>query len=307
MNLQGLLTLIRPINSIMIGFAVLVGIIITNPSLVFSEFSFVGFLIGFFISSYSMVINDIYDIDIDKINRPDRPLPSGRVTLNEAKLFSVFLLFIGISLSIISIIRYDSSILIFFITIFFSFISWLYSYSLKKRGLIGNFIVAISMTIPFIFGGIIINGFTNVLLLSFSTIAFLSGLGREIVKTIFDVKGDKSKHVNTISITLGVSNAAKLGGFLILCAVLVSIIPFVLGSVDPIYFIFLILPNSLMLYSSLKIIFDHSESSAYRIKNLLLMGMLWDYLYFFLLVSQYPKRDVLCGVKNIDQKILTSC
>ena len=279
MNLQGLLTLIRPINSIMIGFAVLVGIIITNSSLVFSEFS----LIGFFISSYSMVINDIYDIDIDKINRPDRPLPSGRVTLNEAKLFSVFLLFIGISLSIISIIRYDSSILIFFITIFFSFISWLYSYSLKKRGLIGNFIVAISMTIPFIFGGIIINGFTNVLLLSFSTIAFLSGLGREIVKTICDVKGDKSKHVNTISITLGVSNAAKLGGFLILCAVLVSIIPFVLGSVDPIYFIFLILPNSLMLYSSLKIIFDHSESSAYRIKNLLLMGMLLGLLGFLLI------------------------
>lgn len=283
MNLQGLLTLIRPINSIMIGFAVLVGIIITNSSLVFSEFSFVGFLIGFFISSYSMVINDIYDIDIDKINRPDRPLPSGRVTLNEAKLFSVFLLFIGISLSIISIIRYDSSILIFFITIFFSFISWLYSYSLKKRGLIGNFIVAISMTIPFIFGGIIINGFTNVLLLSFSTIAFLSGLGREIVKTICDVKGDKSKHVNTISITLGVSNAAKLGGFLILCAVLVSIIPFVLGNVDPIYFIFLILPNSLMLYSSLKIIFDHSESSAYRIKNLLLMGMLLGLLGFLLI------------------------
>ena len=283
MNLQGLLTLIRPINSIMIGFAVLVGIIITNPSLVFSEFSFVGFLIGFFISSYSMVINDIYDIDIDKINRPDRPLPSGRVTLNEAKLFSVFLLFIGISLSIISIIRYDSSILIFFITIFFSFISWLYSYGLKKRGLIGNFIVAISMTIPFIFGGIIINGFTNVLLLSFSTIAFLSGLGREIVKTICDVKGDKSKHVNTVSITLGVSNAAKLGGFLILCAVLVSIIPFVLGSVDPIYFIFLILPNSLMLYSSLKIIFDHSESSAYRIKNLLLMGMLLGLLGFLLI------------------------
>jgi geranylgeranylglycerol-phosphate geranylgeranyltransferase len=267
----------------MIGFAVLVGIIITNPSLVFSEFSFVGFLIGFFISSYSMVINDIYDIDIDKINRPDRPLPSGRVTLNEAKLFSVFLLFIGISLSIISIIRYDSSILIFFITIFFSFISWLYSYGLKKRGLIGNFIVAISMTIPFIFGGIIINGFTNVLLLSFSTIAFLSGLGREIVKTICDVKGDKSKHVNTVSITLGVSNAAKLGGFLILCAVLVSIIPFVLGSVDPIYFIFLILPNSLMLYSSLKIIFDHSESSAYRIKNLLLMGMLLGLLGFLLI------------------------
>ena len=283
MNLQGLLTLIRPINSIMIGFAVLVGIIITNSSLVFSEFSFVGFLIGFFISSYSMVINDIYDIDIDKINRPDRPLPSGRVTLNDAKLFSVFLLFIGISLSIISIIRYDSSILIFFITIFFSFISWLYSYSLKKRGLIGNFIVAISMTIPFIFGGIIINGFTNVLLLSFSTIAFLSGLGREIVKTICDVKGDKSKHVNTISITLGVSNAAKLGGFLILCAVLVSIIPFVLGNVDPIYFIFLILPNSLMLYSSLKIIFDHSESSAYRIKNLLLMGMLLGLLGFLLI------------------------
>ena len=283
MNLQGLLTLIRPINSIMIGFAVLVGIAITNPSLVFSEFSFVGFLIGFFISSYSMVINDIYDIDIDKINRPDRPLPSGRVTLNEAKLFSVFLLLIGVSLSIISIIRYESSILIFFITIFFSFISWLYSYSLKKRGLIGNFIVAISMTIPFIFGGIIINGFTNVLLLSFSTIAFLSGLGREIVKTICDVKGDKSKHVNTISITLGVSNAAKLGGFLILCAVLVSMIPFVLGSVDVIYFIFLIVPNSLMLYSSLKIIFDHSESSAYRIKNLLLMGMLLGLLGFLLI------------------------
>lgn len=283
MSPQGLLKLIRPINSIMIGFAVLVGIMITNASLVFSEFSFVGFLIGFFISSYSMAINDIYDIDIDKINRPERPLPSGLITLNEAKIFSMLLLLIGVSLSIISIIRYDSSNLIFFITIFFSFISWLYSYSLKKRGLIGNLIVAISMTIPFIFGGIIINGFTNVLLLSFSMVAFLSGLGREIVKTICDVKGDKSKHIQSISITLGIPNAAKLGGFLILCAVCVSIIPFVLGGVDTIYFIFLIIPNSIMLYSSLKIIFDHSESSAYRIKNILLMGMLLGLIGFLLI------------------------
>ena len=98
-----------------------------------------------------------------------------------------------------------------------------------------------------------------------------------------DVKGDKSKHIQSISITLGIPNAAKLGGFLILCAVCVSIIPFVLGGVDTIYFIFLIIPNSIMLYSSLKIIFDHSESSAYRIKNILLMGMLLGLIGFLLI------------------------
>ena len=55
--------------------------------------AFLGFLTGFFISGSAMISNDYFDLNVDKVNRPSRPLPSGRITIPELKmlmgLFSV--------------------------------------------------------------------------------------------------------------------------------------------------------------------------------------------------------------------------
>ena len=161
----------------MIGLAVIVGIAIGSPDMLFSRLSIYGFITGFSISSYSMIINDVYDIEIDKVNQPERPLPKQLISVNSALSLSLILLLIGLTSSLL--ISYYHII----ITVIFSFLSWFYNIWGKKQGLIGNSIVASSMSIPFIFGGII-TGNISLLVWSISLIAFLSGMGREIIKTI---------------------------------------------------------------------------------------------------------------------------
>ena len=88
---SSLLSLIRPANSVLVGFAVIVGIAVTSKNYheIFTLTSLLGFLTGFFISSFSMVSNDIYDLEVDRVNQPTRPIPSSKVTVGQAKIFSV--------------------------------------------------------------------------------------------------------------------------------------------------------------------------------------------------------------------------
>ena len=84
----------------MIGLAVIVGIAIGFPEMVLTNVSLFGFITGFAISGYSMIINDVYDIEIDKINQPERPLPQGFVSIKLAISFSLILLFLGLASSL---------------------------------------------------------------------------------------------------------------------------------------------------------------------------------------------------------------
>src|SRR5207247_4432998 len=78
------LTLVRIPNCLMIGLAVLVAETIglgTLPSVIQGVF---GFLTAFLLLAGTMVFNDIQDVQVDRVNSPDRPIPSGKVTIREA-------------------------------------------------------------------------------------------------------------------------------------------------------------------------------------------------------------------------------
>jgi len=69
------------------GFAVLVGAVLAAAS----QFSGIngfnvifGFLTGFMFCAAAMVINDYYDRNIDSINEPNRPIPSGLIKTRQA-------------------------------------------------------------------------------------------------------------------------------------------------------------------------------------------------------------------------------
>src|SRR5712692_4202314 len=100
-SLSSLLSMIRPANSFLVGFAVVVGIGVSSNNYrdIFSLTSLLGFFTGFFISSFSMVSNDIYDYEVDRVNQPGRPLPSGAVKLGQARNFSIILLVLGLACS----------------------------------------------------------------------------------------------------------------------------------------------------------------------------------------------------------------
>ena len=272
-NLIALLSLIRPINSFMIGLAVVVGIAIGSPDMLFSRLTIYGFITGFSISSYSMIINDIYDIEIDKVNQPERPLAKQIISINSALSLSLILLLIGLTSSLI--ISYYNII----ITAIFSFLSWFYNIWGKKQGLIGNSIVASSMSIPFIFGGII-TGNISLLVWSISLIAFLSGMGREIIKTIADVEGDKIKGIKSVSIQFGPRNAMLVACGFIIISILISFIPVYLNLIQIYYIPLLILTDLILIYSVFLLSKNYSKSESLKVKKYILYAMLFGLITF---------------------------
>ena len=90
-----------------------------------------------FISSAGHAINDVVDKDIDAINKPYRPIPSGIVTSEEAKIFACALFSAGV------IIAFFVSVFSLVIASFASLLLYVYAVHLKRRGFLGNLTIAL--------------------------------------------------------------------------------------------------------------------------------------------------------------------
>src|SRR5207245_8303136 len=91
-RLKGYLTLIRPPNTVMIGLAVIIGeAIAIAPKLPGVQAAIFGFLTASLMMAGTMVANDVYDVEIDRVNSPQRPLPSGTIKVKEAIVLAVAL------------------------------------------------------------------------------------------------------------------------------------------------------------------------------------------------------------------------
>ena len=207
-KLNGFIHLIRPVNCLMMGFAVFVGAVLAASQLgSLNWFNILfGFLTGFTFCAAAMVINDYYDRKIDAINEPQRPIPSGTVKPNEA------LLFVGVLAVVGFVFAGLVSTLCFVVAAASLAITATYITVGKRSGLPGNFLVSICVAIPFIYGSITAIGTVGLNVLLFASMAFLSNTGREITKGIVDVKGDSAEGVKTLAVRFGEKNCSSCGG-----------------------------------------------------------------------------------------------
>ena len=143
------LRLTRIEHSIMLVIAVLAAEFLTGSHPRFWTI-ILSLLPPIFISASAFVINDYYDIKADKANGfLDRPLVSGTISKLEAAVLYIACLVMGLLLATLL------GFIAFTIVAIFAALSFLYSYWLKKTLLIGNAYIALSMVIPFIYGGYI--------------------------------------------------------------------------------------------------------------------------------------------------------
>jgi geranylgeranylglycerol-phosphate geranylgeranyltransferase len=266
-KLGGFIKLIRPVNCLMMGFAVLVGAILANPqpaSLNSLNLLF-GFLTGITFCAAAMVINDYYDRKIDAINEPKRPIPSGIIKPNEA------LSFVG-ALSVMGFIFAGFvSVLCFVVAAAALAITATYITIGKRSGLPGNFLVSICVAIPFIYGSITAIGTVGLNVLLFASMAFLSNTGREITKGIVDVKGDSAEGVKTLAVRFGEKNAAVAAVAFYIFAVALTPVTWFLGLVG-IWFIPFVLATDIgLIICSILLLVDHSREKARKIKKVVLM------------------------------------
>ncbi len=257
----------RPLNCIMMGFAVLVGAVLVDPQLVFAHWLWIvyGFLTGFTLCAAPMVINDYYDRAIDAINEPSRPIPSGAVKPQEALAFMIALSAVGFVFAILV------SVLCLAVAAASLIIAATYLTVGKRSGLPGNFLVSACVATPFIYGSVAVAGTVGLNVVFFALMAFLSNTGREITKGIVDVAGDKAGNVKTLAVRYGKKSAAVAAAVFYISAVALTPIPWFMGLVS-VWFIPFVLATDIGLAAcSVLLLMDHSREKARKIKNTVLL------------------------------------
>lgn len=264
-KLSGYLRLVRPVNCLIMGFAVIVGAALANRG--FADVSFpnlvYGFITGFTLTAASMVINDYYDREIDAVNEPSRPIPSGLIKPEEALVLAFVLTATGFIAAFLT--NFPNAVC--FVT---AVLSWTVSVTYvtvgKRTGLLGNFLVSICVAIPFIYGSLAVNAINSNILI-FASMALLSNTGREITKGIVDVQGDRMQNVKTLAVHYGEKTAAIAAVIFYLLAVTLSPLPWFLNLVSMWFIPLVAITDIGLVASSTMLLKDYSRENARRVKK----------------------------------------
>lgn len=216
------------------------------------------FIMVFLATGAGNMLNDYYDIDIDRVNKPNRPLPSGRIGVRE----SVFLTILCFSVALlIAFLINPVSGIIGFINVFI--LIW-YAKTLKRTVLLGNLSIAYLTGSTFLFGASFFGTDGVIVMLPLSLLAFLATAAREIVKDIEDIKGDSEDGAVTFPIKYGEKPSIYLAAIFGITAALLSPLPYIMGVMSVYYLfalIFVVLCFAVALYYLFKK--EYAKSSKF--------------------------------------------
>jgi geranylgeranylglycerol-phosphate geranylgeranyltransferase len=166
------------------------------------------------------VLNDLEDIEGDRINHPERPLVTGAISVQSARIIAIGLFVAGIEAAL-PVILVEPLVGVILALALAGMLG--YEFRLKAAGLGGNLVVAALTGLVFLYGGAAAG---NALVLApFAAMAFLATLSREVIKDMEDVEGDITRH--TLPKTYGLAYAGRVARAGAGAAVVLSFVPFV--------------------------------------------------------------------------------
>ncbi len=242
------------------------------------------------IAAAGYIINDIYDVEADKINKPNKVIIDKKISKKQGYNYYYILNGIGLIAGLYVAYRIDklSFIAIFVIT---ALLLKVYNSDFKKRPLVGNIIVSLLVSLSILIVGVfdVIPAITNEnvveqyhafrVLIDYSVFAFMFMLLREIVKDIEDVNGDKKLKMKTLPILLGRKRAKNIVfGLSFVPLIIVTLYSFNNFSDVPLILAYMLIVVMLpLLHFMTKIIYAKTKKDYTYASNLLklimLMGM----------------------------------
>jgi geranylgeranylglycerol-phosphate geranylgeranyltransferase len=273
-KIEGLLRLIRPLNCIVMSFAVLVGASLTGlGNLQWINMLF-GAITAFTLTGAAMAVNDYYDFDIDKINEPNRPIPSGQVSLKASLVITAIMTLIGLSFAF----------MISLYCLIFAMAAWIimvtYTTIGKRAGFPGNLLVSACVAAPFLFGSIVTVNTVTINILLFASMAFLSNTGREITKGIVDIEGDRQHRIKTLAVVFGSKKAALAGAIFFFFAVCLSPLPLILDIVSIWFIPFVLVTDVGLFWCSISLLKNPERENSRKIKKTVLFLFIFGLLSF---------------------------
>lgn len=274
MKLRAYLELVRPINLSLIFASVFVGAFITGATQPLEKLLLAS-ISGSLVAAGGYAVNDFYDLDIDQINRPQRPLPSGRLSPAEALLFSLILLASGVLLG--SFIRPWA----FWMALCCALLLVFYSAWFKRTPFWGNLAVSTATGLAFLYGGLAVGRLRAALIPA--GFAFLFHLGREIIKDIQDFQGDAVGNARTIPLCWGTRWALRITTGVFLCLIALTSLPFLYGAYGLSYLVTVIFGVDLILaYVILSMWSNSLPSNLGRLSTILKADMVIGLLAIYL-------------------------
>ncbi len=212
-HLGGLVRLTRPLNAVMFFAGVALGGVLAAGEGAWAEGNAarlgLAMLSAALVGAGANAVNDVFDLEIDRVNRPARPLPSGAVSVGAARRLWAACSALGVGLSAwlsgVHLGIAAASVLLL----------WGYSRWLKRRPLVGNLAIALVLGLAIVYGGLAVTplggagpgapglggaGWAASLL--GAAFAFGSTLAREIAKDIEDAEGDAVEGARTLPLVL---------------------------------------------------------------------------------------------------------
>ncbi|NPA22863.1 MAG: UbiA family prenyltransferase [Crenarchaeota archaeon] len=238
---------------------------------------------------YLFTLNDLCNIAEDRINRPDAPLVTGEVKISEAKIITYISLVSGVTTVVVSYVYgliNDISLAVYLTALV---LGTLYNIGLKRTCLIGNVLTSITTSLSFIYG---MEQISTVPIMLFF-ISFIACMGREIIKTIIDIEGDRLAGLTTLPIKYGIDLSKKIaiGSELVASILLMFLSFYVFTNISLLYRFSLLAAGSLVV-ALLNIVTLFKIRDFSKLRKILLELM-------FLLIVSYLATALFCYLSRV--------
>lgn len=219
-RLRDLAVLTRFHNCLLASASVAIGSLLASHSV--TSGAILGASAALLIAAGGYALNDVYDIETDRVSKPSRPLPSGRVCRRGALRVTAVGWVAGLALSVLA-----GPVAVAF-ALAYMLLIWLYSAGIKSAGLAGHVLVSAVAASGFVLGAAL-GGDAKAGLMPFA-VAFVFHFAREVVKGAGDMRGDMGAGIRTLPVRVGQRGSVLLCTASIAAVMALSIIPFVAGA-----------------------------------------------------------------------------
>jgi geranylgeranylglycerol-phosphate geranylgeranyltransferase len=193
----------------------------------------VAALVVALIVAFGFVINDYADLEVDRLNRPERPLPMGELSREEALRIAGVLA--ALAIAVACLLRPA----LFGIACVNLVLTTAYSLLLKRTVLLGNTAIALLNSSILLFGALAAGAVTP-LIWAVAGMSFVYTLAQEVLYTVSDIGGDSAVGIVTTAVYFGVGPSLVLFRALMIMVVLLALIPWWLMARSPLYLVALL-------------------------------------------------------------------
>jgi len=273
-NFKAYWALIRPLNVLIGMLSILMGAVLTGTLHPMAKVILACFS-GGIIMAGGNVINDYFDVEIDRVNKSHRPIPSGLISRSSAGIWAILLFTLGLFLSIF--VNYIGFLLAILVTAGL----YIYGARLKRTLISGNVVVSLFSATAFVYGGVAVGRIKETFIPA--GFAFLFHFGREIIKDIEDQAADENALARTLPIAFGPRAALAVATVAFTTLVLFTLFPYFWGLYGKAYLWTVVLGVDLVVLLSVMFLWlrpvpVHFSRVAKILKADMLVGLLALYL-----------------------------